>query len=79
MTGRDMIIYIMQNHLEDDPLFKDGKLLCFTSASEFAKRKDVGVETVRLWVTLGYLDGMFIHDELFIPFNAEIKEPKGVC
>lgn len=74
MTGRDWIIYILKNNLEDEPLFKDGKLIGFIKASEFAERWDVGVETVRLWVTLEYVDGLFIYDELYIPHNAEIRE-----
>lgn len=76
MTGRDLIIYILKNNLEDKPLFENGELLGFDTSAKFAERCEVGVETVRLWVKLGYVDGLFIHDELYIPHNAEVR--KGV-
>lgn len=76
MTGRDLIIYILKNNLENEPIFKDGKFLGFLSLTEFAEKWDVGEETVRLWVNLGYVDAVLIYDEIYIPYNAEIKEPK---
>lgn len=77
MTGRELIIYILKNHLEDEEVFKDGKIIGFMSAAEFAELWDVGEATVRLWVTLGYVDGLFMYDDLYIPHNAEIKGLKG--
>ena len=76
MTGRELIIYILKNNLEDEMIFKDGKFLGFLTLSEFAEKWDVGEETVRLWVNLGYVDAVIIYDEIYIPYNAEIKEPK---
>lgn len=78
MTGRELIIYILENKLENEPVFKDGRFLGFLTASEFAEKWDVGEETVRLWVDLGYVDGMIVYDEIYIPCNAKIKEPKKV-
>lgn len=72
MTGRELILYILANDLENEPVFKDGKFLGFLSAAEYAVTKNVGEETVRLWVDLGYLDGLVIHDELYIPYYAEV-------
>lgn len=74
MTGRDLIIYILKNNLEDEPLFENGKLVGFLSASEFAEKHNVGIATVCTWVAMGYLDGLFIHNELYIPYNAEIEK-----
>ena len=76
MNGRDLILYILKNNLENEQVFKDGRFLGFLSSAEFAEKWDVGEETVRLWVNLGYVDGLIIYDELYIPYNAEIKEPK---
>jgi hypothetical protein len=76
MNGRDLIMYILKNNLENEPVFKDGRFLGFLSCAEFAEQWDVGEETVRLWFNLGYVDGIVIYDELYIPYNAEINEPK---
>ena len=78
MIGRELIVYIMENNLENEPLFKDGRFLGFLTAKEFASKWDVGEETVRAWVDLGYVDALIIYDELYIPHNAKIKRPKGV-
>lgn len=74
--GRDLIIYILKNNMENKPVFEDGRFLGFLSLAEFAEKWDVGEETVRLWVNLGYVDALIIYDEIYIPYNAEIKEPK---
>lgn len=76
MTGRDLIIYILQNNLEEEYVFNNGRFLGFLSLAEFATKHNVGEETVRLWVDLGYVDGMIIYDEIYIPSNAEVKQPK---
>ena len=50
MTGRDLIVYIMLNKLEDEQVFKDGKLLGFLTEAEAAEIMNVGVATIRAWV-----------------------------
>ena len=56
MTGRDFIVYILTNHLEDEPIFKDGELIGFMSEQKMAETADVGVGTVRAWIELGVLN-----------------------
>ena len=41
MTGRDLIVYIMLNKLEDEQVFKDGKLLGFLTEAEAAEISDM--------------------------------------
>lgn len=79
MNGRELILYILENNLENEPIFKDGKFLGFLSIEEFAEKWDVGVETVRAWFDLGYVNGIAIYDELYIPYNAKIKEYEQRC
>ena len=55
MTGRDLIIYILENRLENEQVFKDGKLLGFITVDEAALKFGVGPETIRLWCMLGVL------------------------
>ena len=52
MTGRDLIIYILQNNLEDEEIFKDGKFIGFVTLNEAAVRLNVGVETVKASIEL---------------------------
>lgn len=73
MTGRELIIYILANGLEDKPLYENGELLGFMTPEEAATKFDVGVATIHIWVGLGMLDGVQIADALFIPFNAKIR------
>ena len=75
MTGRELILYILENRLENEKVFENGRFLGFLTAAEFAAKWDVGEETVRLWVNLGYVDCVVVYDELYIPCNAQIKEP----
>lgn len=69
MTGRDLIIYILANGLEDEPVFKDGKFIGFLRAEEVAVRMNVGMATVRTWVHQNKLQGFNINGNLYIPAN----------
>lgn len=73
MTGRDLIVYILQNNMENDLVFDNGRFLGFMTLEEFSKKQNVGPETVRLWIDLKYLDAIIIYDEIYIPHNAEVK------
>lgn len=71
MTGRDLVIYILQNNLEDKPVFEDGKLLGFMNINEAALKWGVGTATIKLWFDAKIIDGFKIGEEIYIPVNAE--------
>ena len=73
MTGRDLIVYIMTNHLEDKPVFKDGALIGFESEDKFAVKMNVGVPTVRAWIDLGMINSIKIGDVNYIPMVNTFK------
>ena len=73
MTGRDLIIYILENHLEDEELFKDGKLPGLMTYEEAAVKFDVGKETIIAWVKNRYLKDVTIYGNHYIPENAELN------
>ena len=77
MTGKDLIIYILKNNLEDEPIFEDGIFLGFMTAMEAAVKFGVGINTIRLWVDMGSLDGIKIGDEIYIPADAKNPKLKG--
>ena len=70
MTGRDWIIYILSNGLEDEPLYEDGKLLGFMTAIDAAIKFNVGLSTIQVWFDSGLLNGIKIGNDIFIPSNT---------
>lgn len=70
MTGRDLIIYILKNNLEDEEVFKDGKLIGFVSVEEAALKFNVGVQTVKYWAALNWISNIKIGEEIYIPANV---------
>ena len=51
MTGRELIMFIMQNKLEDTVVLE------LMSESEAAAKFDVGIATIRVWYDYGYITG----------------------
>lgn len=71
MTGRELIIYILENHLEDEPVFNEGRFLGFLTEEEAAVKMDIGVATIRTWCEIGWMEHIKIEDHYYIPANAE--------
>ena len=77
MTGRDLIMYILSNNLENEPVFKDGKFVGFMTVMEAAVKFGVGPSTVRVWYDCGVLDGIKIGETIYI-FDSQVALSKGV-
>lgn len=71
MTGREMIIYILTNGLENEEVFKDGKLLGFLTVEEAAVKYNVGLSTIKVWVAERIIKGIVIGNQIYIPANEE--------
>lgn len=69
MTGRDLIVYILENKLEDRPVFDNGEFLGFVSVAEAAERCGVGIGTVCVWISQGLIYGIKVNDEIYVPAN----------
>lgn len=67
MTGRELILYILQHNLEDEPIVKDGKLVGFLTEKETAAKLFVGEATVHTWVAMGVMKSVTIGDTTLIP------------
>lgn len=73
MTGRELIIYILEHGLEDEPVFKDGKFVGFMTLEEAAVKMHVGKATVEAWTKLNSMaldsikvvEGVYISAKLF--------------
>ena len=66
MTGRDLIIYILSNNLENEPVFLDKGFLNLLSENEAAIKFDVGKATIRTWLELGMVKGVKVGEEIYI-------------
>lgn len=71
MTGRDLILYILSNGLENEPVYQNGTLLGFLTEIEAASTFGVGPATIQMWVERGQLDAIKIGDSWYIPKNQQ--------
>lgn len=76
MTGRDLIIYILQNHLEDEEVVRDGKFIGFLTTKEAAVKFGVSDATIHAWMALGMLEGASVTEQTCIPTTAEVNPEK---
>lgn len=74
MTGKELIIYILQNNLEDEQIFKDGVFIGMISEKQAAVKFDVGLSTIRTWYVMRRLPGFCIGDSLY--FLANVEDPR---
>lgn len=67
MTGKELIIYILQNNLEDVE-FTDISVLFpnYYSIEKAAVKLNTGIETVRVLYTLGKLTGIEFNGNIYI-------------
>lgn len=77
MTGRDLIIYILKNKLEDEPVFKDGKLTGFLTVNEVAEKYNVGAATILAMLNLGQLECIVLGNMIYIP-DTKSKEKEDI-
>lgn len=72
MTGRDLIIYIMKNNLEDEQVFQNGSFIGFITMDEAATTLNVGVGTVYAWMVMGQLDYVRIGEEYLVSASSKL-------
>lgn len=74
MTGKELILYILQNNLENTIVLEDGFFVGFMTAEEAAVRFNVGIETIRAWYYCKQLKGTQIGDSLY--FRKDVADPR---
>ena len=74
MTGKELILYILENDLENEDVIKDGVFIWLMDEKEAAVKFDVGVATIRAWYVCGQIDGVKIGDHLY--FLRNVKDPR---
>lgn len=66
MTGKDLIIYILKNNLENESVFKDGRVLGFMTVSEAAVKMEVGIPTIYTWILQDQIEYIRIGETYFV-------------
>lgn len=74
MTGRELIIYILENGMEDEPIFKDGRIVGLMTEVEAAINFGVGIGTIQAWTRIGRLKGIKIGNSIF--YAKTIEDPR---
>lgn len=70
MTGREMIIYILANGLEDEEVIKDGRIMGFIRDDDLAVQLGYGPSTVKALIVIGDIpNGVNIDDRYFVPLT----------
>jgi excisionase family DNA binding protein len=72
MTGKELIIYILKNDLENEPVFKNGTFIGFATMEDTAVRLNVGVGTIYAWMVMGQLDYVRIGEEYLVSLASEL-------
>lgn len=68
MTGRDLVIHILSNNLEDADISE-----MFITEEEAAVRCKVGVATLKAWASMGIIHYISINDKKYILPNDTLK------
>jgi transposase len=76
MTGKELILYILQNNLENTLVLKDGFFVGFMTEEEAAVKFGVGKATIRVWYDCGETDGLQVGDSLY--FRKDLADPRIV-
>lgn len=74
MTGKELILYILQNNLENTVVLEDGFFIGFMTEEEAAAKFNVGVATIRAWYYCKRLKGTQIGDSLY--FLKDVADPR---
>lgn len=72
-TGRDLILYILKNNLENEPVFKNGIFIGFISVHEAAAKMGVGSATISALIGQEKLDYITIGGTNYISDMQDIK------
>ena len=74
MTGKELIMYILQNNLENTVVLNGGVFIGFMTEEEAAVKFGVGTATVRAWYYCGRIKGTQIGDSLYFP--KDVADPR---
>lgn len=71
MTGKELIIYILENNLLDEKVIKDGVPIFLLDLNDAAVKFDVGPAMVKAWAEIGMIESEHLKDGLYIYATEE--------
>lgn len=74
MTGKELIMYILENNLENEIVIKDGIYIWLMNEEEAAVKFNVGVAQIKAWYICGMLSGTKIGEHLY--FLRNVNDPR---
>lgn len=66
MNGRELIIFILENGLENEDISSEKFLSCMYTIESVAVTFNVGVATVEAWLANGCLEGIESNNKIYI-------------
>lgn len=66
MTGKELIVYILEHDLVNEEIFKDNHCALFMTDMEVAALLGTGPSTVRAMYSMGLLRGFEVGNSLFL-------------
>lgn len=76
MNGRDLILYILMNNLEEQEVIdENGVFIGFMTIEDAAVKYEVGVATVKIWINTGLIKAVRIADKILIPATEKRPNP----
>lgn len=76
MTGKDVILYILQNNLENEEVLNPGTSILVIGEVDLAAYNEVGIATVHTWFDQGDFEGFKIGDVVFNVLPVDLKKNK---
>ena len=73
MTGKELIFYILNNDLLNEPIFTDNKILGLLTIDEAAIKRNVGRATIITYIKMKRIDSITINGVTFIIDNDKLK------
>ena len=77
-TGRDLLLYILENKLEDKPIFENGRPAGFLTIEEAAASIGAGVATIHAMIQIKKIQYLQIGNQYFIPKDSFIFKRKEI-
>ena len=76
MNGRDLILYILMNNLEEKEVIdENGVFIGFMTIEDAAVKSEVGVATVKILIYTGQIKAVRIADKILIPATEKRPNP----
>jgi hypothetical protein len=74
VTGKELILYILQNNLEDTVVLNGGVFIGFMTEEEAAVKFGVGVGMIKAWYYCDMLKGTQVGDSVY--FRKDAVDPR---